>query len=665
MVLQMRFQVNERSVNTNPVFTPIDEDARLHFDVPHTNMHISRTIRHQKSSYYPGTLYPWPRILAAILIIIFGLQDLRLLVHIRIIMAAVAAGIVFAAALGPCTAATKGYLDHVADALTALEDGRSVDSLASLKQASTCNSNDPLAQVALGLTLLYGGRPADALTEFARAGKSGAAAEADYGRGLVALSKGDIGQAVTLFCQAQAAAPEAAISASIEYAKSLAGGAYPQISEHGDNEALKAIAAVGLMRNGKFDEATALWKDLQSSAWRPGYGERLGCSMTFDKKAPVVFTGWPINGAYKSPAVDTANLPAVSGNVTLKADLSKAGKIDMVSFYVDGNFVGMTNHSPFSYSWDTTKIPNGAHTVTIQGFYDGLPTSEKTMRVLVRNEGSNTPASRVGGEQADKLWKRLWAAMLLKPSSAAINYNLALCAFEKGSQTEAAAALERVLAANPDYMDAADRLAGIYATRGSYARLTKLNTNRKVVALTFDDGPKESTDKLLDILSDKGVKATFFVVGKQAEAYPNQLKRIAIEGHDIQNHTYNHRALEFLSEREIQQELFRTSAAVRSAVGAGTRYLRPPGGREGKKLPEVMKKFNLGSVFWTINCGDAEGTTRQKMLNHIFASVQPGAILLMHNAELVTLNALPEIIDKLRAQGYEFVTISDIAGEGV
>lgn len=560
---------------------------------------------------------------------------------------------------GACHAAPKGYLDYVADALVSLADGNAPESLACLKQATACNANDPLAHAVMGTALLFGGRVGDAQAEFALTSELGAQPEGDYGRGLIYLSKGDFGQAVTYLCQAQAAMPDVSMQGAIEYAKALGSGHYKIVDDYQGIESLQAIDAMAFMAQGKYAEAATIWQKLQAAAVRPTMGERIGCSMTFAKAGPVALTGWPVN-SYKSEAATRGKLPVVSGKVTLNADLSKAGNIELVSFFVDNSFVGMTNHSPFQYSWDTTKVANGAHAVKIQGFANGAAVSEKSMQVMVRNAEPTAQAPRAGGDRAAKLWDELWRAMELRPSVAAINYNLALCRLQEGDTQAAETALERVMAADPDYLDAARRLSKLYEAESHYARLTKLPTSRKVVALTFDDGPKDFTGRLLDVLKDKGVKATFFVVGKQVEAYPDAIKRMVEEGHEVENHTYSHRALEFLSEREIVQEAFRTCAVVRSITGRRTQFLRPPGGREGKRLPDVMRKFGMSSVFWTGNMGNVEGTTREKLLNYALETAQPGAILLMHNVEIVTLLALPDIIDRLRAEGYEFVTMSEI-----
>jgi len=569
--------------------------------------------------------------------------------------------VLFAAA--SVTAAQKTYLDWIDDALAAIETGRNPDAVQSLSQALALNENDPLAHCALGFALLTGGRPlAEAGSEFAAAAQlDTTCAEAAYGLGLVALAKADIAEAARLFIQAQQARPDLNMAGTIGYVKYLAGGISDLPAENSYDEALQALHALTQMQHGCYSDAESIWQSLQEKAWRTGCGERFGCSMTFDKSRPLALTGSPIKRAYRSQAPARAKLPTVSGNVNLKADLSRAREVRMVSFFVDGAFVGMSNTPPFSYVWNTRKTPNGVHTVRIEGSdAAGTVVSSKSMKVVVANKGDGLPSARVAGRRADELWRRLWACMSVKASAANVNYNVALCASHRGDREAEKAALERVLAADPDHEEAAGRLSALYGHAARTGPIYGGSKARKVIALTFDDGPKSDTARILDILKQKGVKATFFLVGAQAQTYPDIVKRIAAEGHQVGSHTYNHRDLEYLTESQITQELFKTAATLRALTGQEVRYLRPPGGHVGKKLPTVARRFHLTTVLWSANCAPYEGKSRQKLFDYVVSSAKPGGIVLLHNLELVTLNALPDIIDALRRKGYEFVTVSEL-----
>lgn len=561
--------------------------------------------------------------------------------------------------------AVDAYTTSVSDALNELAMGKTRESMACLSSALTVNSNDPLAHVAIGLSLLMGGRSADADAEFGIALElDGACAEACYGRGLVALQRGAAANAVALFSRAQRSNPNLDMRGAISYAKYTAGGGNTSGGETGDDEALLALEALQLMTSGRVSEAAAVWQRLQSGAMRPGFAERIGCSMTLVRAEPLVVTGWPLPSDFRPPSAHDGKLPAVSGKTVLRADLSKARNVSLVSFFVDERLVGITNRSPFEYVWDTSAVADGPHTVRTVGF-DGLGAtiSEKSARVLVRNSGFKRECDRVSSPEAAVAWTKLWGLLRLKPAASAINYNLALCAAADGDTVSARAALERVMAADPGYLDTAARIGALRSAVVGPA-IHGVTDAGRTIAITFDDGPKPETIRLLDVLKRSGIRATFFVVGKQADAHPSILRRMAAEGHDIQNHTYGHRALEFLSDREIEQELFRCAATVRSIVGAETTMIRPPGARHGKAFDELARRLGFRPVFWTMNCGSLEGTTRERMTKFVVSSAKPGAIVLMHNVDHVTLAALPDIIEALRQNGYSFATLSEMVARG-
>ncbi|MEN6584329.1 MAG: polysaccharide deacetylase family protein [Armatimonadota bacterium] len=560
--------------------------------------------------------------------------------------------------------APEEYLERVSGALDALQTGGSQEAVIGLKKALGVNANDPLAHVAMGFALMCGNRLDDAAAEFGIAqGMDKKCAQAIYGKGLVYLSKRQFSKAAACFADAQTKNSEINASGAIAYVKSIVSGSYSNTPDTED-QAAQAMNAIWLMSQGRHSDALAVWSDLQSKVTGSPFGERLGCSMTFLRSGPVATPNWPIKPAelhQASAPVGVSNLPTVSGIISLRADLRKARSVIMVSFFVDDRLVGITNNPPFTYSWDTTDVANGTHTVKIQGMDDvGSIVSEKTMGVAVKNIVASPEPKNIDPAESAKLWDRLWGMMVLKPSRAAINYNLAQCAMKIRKEDISLAALERAIAADPEYLDSVDQLSRLKASSGTEAKLFEVQTSKKLIALSFDDGPKKDTAKLLDVLKAKGVKATFFVVGKQVAAFPDVLKRMSAEGHDIQNHTYNHRALEYLSTEEIQREVAACAVMVRSITGHGTSFLRPPGAHAGKKLPAVMKQFGMQAVYWSTNCAGEEGTNRQKMQNYVVATARPGGIILMHNFEGVTFQALPGIIDALRKRGYEFVTIADM-----
>jgi peptidoglycan/xylan/chitin deacetylase (PgdA/CDA1 family) len=554
--------------------------------------------------------------------------------------------------------AESDYIGCVDTALAELEAGRADVALTQLKAALKWDANDPLAHAALGMCLLMGGRATEASAEFAQCGALDPhRAEAAYGQGLIKLREGRPGAAAEAFCKAQSLSPRVETEDAIRYAKIMAGGTNTSASGAG-GELGRAMDALAAASGGEFDKAIEVWKHLDSGDAQSISEDHIGVCASFLPDRPLTVRGTPIKGKIDLPTAATFKGPKLSGTVSLRADLTKVKDVRMVAFLVDNRLAGLTNEAPYQFMWDTSRVPNGQHTIKVVGSDSaGCTVSEKTTVVHVQNHSSSAPQH--GTATDAKVWNRLWALMELRPSRASVNYNLAACMRSAGDVEPARAALERVIAMDPGYRDAGHLLATMHqgpAIQG----LHRVRTNQKLVALTFDDGPSADTSKLLDLLNEKGAKATFFVVGKQVEAHPETLRRIADEGHEIANHTFGHRALDLLTTSEIEQEIFRCAAAVRSVTGRQTVFLRPPGGRSGKRLEEVARRYGITTVFWTASCTSREGAKWEKMRDYIVASASPGAIILMHNTEGVTLRALPSAIDAMRAQGYQFATLSDL-----
>lgn len=187
------------------------------------------------------------------------------------------------------------------------------------------------------------------------------------------------------------------------------------------------------------------------------------------------------------------------------------------------------------------------------------------------------------------------------------------------------------------------------------------NTGRKVVALTFDDGPSAAnTPRLLDILAAKRVKATFFVLGTMAQRSPDLIKREVAEGHEVESHTMSHLSLTKLSGATIQGEVAGVDAILQELIGRPANLVRPPYGAINNTVRE-----NVGKplIIWTVDPEDwkyRDGpTVRAKVVSKTF----DGAIVLMHDIHSTTIDAVAGVIDDLRAAGYEFLTVSEMAAE--
>lgn len=182
------------------------------------------------------------------------------------------------------------------------------------------------------------------------------------------------------------------------------------------------------------------------------------------------------------------------------------------------------------------------------------------------------------------------------------------------------------------------------------------------VALTFDDGPKPgATEELLAVLRREKVKATFFYVGAQAERYPWLVQATARAGHEIGNHTYDHRRLPGLTSAEQAAEIDQTSDVIALLTGERPRFLRPPGGRRDARAEALLPARGMALAMWDAELGDIAPRASARYLEHeALLLVRPGSVVLLHSGVPATVEALPAIIAELRAKGYRFVTLSQL-----
>jgi len=188
------------------------------------------------------------------------------------------------------------------------------------------------------------------------------------------------------------------------------------------------------------------------------------------------------------------------------------------------------------------------------------------------------------------------------------------------------------------------------------------NFPEKVIALTFDDGPFPMyTPLLLKILKKRKVKVSFFVNGKYARQFPQLIKDINEEGHEIGNHTYSHKDLTDLTDEEMDLELGKTDRIIYEITGKFPRLVRPPGGRLNRIACLRIFKRNYTIVMYSINPGDWWQRDPEKLLEYVKSRVHRGGIILLHTGYIHTIRMMPDLIDNLRENGYRFVTVSELA----
>ena len=179
----------------------------------------------------------------------------------------------------------------------------------------------------------------------------------------------------------------------------------------------------------------------------------------------------------------------------------------------------------------------------------------------------------------------------------------------------------------------------------------------KLIAITFDDGPGAYTAQLLDELAARDVKATFFVSGYRAANYPETLKRMVSEGHQLASHTQNHENLNTLSAAKIADEISRTQDYITAAGGDNPAYIRPPYGNANKT---VRAQAPSPLINWSVDPEDWKYHNADTVCKNILAGSYDGAIILVHDIYQTSVNGALAAIDKLLEQGYEFVTVRDL-----
>ena len=209
---------------------------------------------------------------------------------------------------------------------------------------------------------------------------------------------------------------------------------------------------------------------------------------------------------------------------------------------------------------------------------------------------------------------------------------------------------------------------------GSQEGVVRQGEPRPRVALTFDDGPHPVyTAQVLDILGEHDIKATFFLVGRHVLKYPETAKRIEQEGHDIGNHTFTHKDLLTAKRRILLSEVDKTDEAIYKITGVQTKLFRPPRGALGPACRRALVEKGYRIVLWTVSAADWSGISPKAIAARVLRYTKPGGIVLFHDSGALvrsegasrgnTVKALAEVIEKLRAKGFEIVPVSSMLSD--
>ncbi len=209
---------------------------------------------------------------------------------------------------------------------------------------------------------------------------------------------------------------------------------------------------------------------------------------------------------------------------------------------------------------------------------------------------------------------------------------------------------------NPD-MD-----LGADFSKSSGISFSRVMVSGNYIAMTFDDGPHpQNTTRLLDMLRERNIKATFYVIGRSVDLYPQVVRRTVAEGHEIGNHSHTHRLLSKLSDDEIRKELSSCRDAVARAAGVQPRTMRPPyGGLLQRQREWVHAEYNYPIILWSVDPLDWKRPGASVISSRILTGASNGGIVLAHDLHSQTVDAMPATLDALLRRGFKFVTVSQL-----
>jgi peptidoglycan/xylan/chitin deacetylase (PgdA/CDA1 family) len=203
---------------------------------------------------------------------------------------------------------------------------------------------------------------------------------------------------------------------------------------------------------------------------------------------------------------------------------------------------------------------------------------------------------------------------------------------------------------------------GSFQIKANYFVRSIHKGNKKSIALTFDDGPDpKNTPRILAVLKEKGVKATFFVIGKNAEKYPDLLRQIDEEGHIVANHSYSHNHLiAFFSRHRLHQDLLHCNEIVTSALGKSPLFFRPPFGVTNPRYAKVLKDLKMQSIGWSLRSFDTRAKNKYQLIEKVISNLRRRDIVLLHDNRAVTADALEDLIEHCFNKNIEIQPLSVI-----
>jgi peptidoglycan-N-acetylglucosamine deacetylase len=207
------------------------------------------------------------------------------------------------------------------------------------------------------------------------------------------------------------------------------------------------------------------------------------------------------------------------------------------------------------------------------------------------------------------------------------------------------------------YVQVADVVAG-----GPIA-IAGTRTDQKVVALTFDHSwGNKFTPSILDTLQRNNLKVTFFIMGPWAQKYPEVAKRMVSDGHEIASHGYRHENYGDMSPDWVREDIQKAHGLIKDVTGVDATLIRPPNGHYSQKSLKVADELGYKTIIWNVDSLDWKNPGRDVIIERVMKRIKPGAIILMHASDtpVQTAEALPILLDRIKAEGYQIVTVGDL-----
>ncbi len=535
---------------------------------------------------------------------------------------------------------------HLGWAAALLQQGQSEQALQECELALVLNPDSPAAHLGKAGILAQLGRWEQAEAEYAAlAGTEGPEAiAAGAGQAWVLCAQGYFEEALAALNRPPGAAATrlgAYVKAATEFAQ------FP--------ETVRLAGAAGL-----------------GTGARLGLGSCLtGTGAAWVRQAPPPVLDVPrLQPPPPAPALVALRLlsPTEGASLRGRVALLMAGRVNGAAYAiarVGGRFAGMSDSLVFAEPLDTTAWPTGEQELSVEAYDAGghvLGRGAVRVKVQAGDLTLTEPPPAPDPWVARELARRL----MPQPLPGVTDQLRGEIAWRQDRLVEAQTHLTDAFRTDPYLPRVRQELLTVSQALGlpvleGGSRLVRLPVAGRAVALTFDDGPHPKlTPFILDQLDRVGAHATFFLVGKQVEMYPDLAREIVARGHEIASHTYSHQNLTTVTQLDVERELAASRAVLAAATGRQAFYFRPPGGNYDGQVARAVKLWGFTTVFWTCNICDYYQNAKSHVVAGMMRRIEPGGIILLHNGEDLTIEVLPALLQALKTAGYSMRSVGEL-----